>query len=730
MATGLDFDPENFERQSFELVRRGFEPLSVQRELQRAASVVRDLQRQVAALDEQLNELQRADAEPLEARRVAEALGAEATQVLDAAHAAALERAERAEREAEAVRAEAIAAADAIRAEANADRDQILADAARDAEAVAEEGRQRGRDMVNEAQIVRERMLGDLARKRQTGRAQVEQLRAGRDRLLESLSIAQSSLDTAMKDLVDSVPEARSAAERAGMRIANEPTPTVDVMEAEIESARLVGHPLVDGVPEPGVADEPEGDDPAFITAEMEALTHIDAALEAEAEEEAEAEAGAGASDVAAEPDTDVESTDVEAGDEPGDMSDVDTADEPGDAHADSAQDEAEVFDQDDAATAASTEEPVADEPDDPHEPERVDDSADGEAAEEGPDVDDDGAELFEPADDAVDDGADLFDDTADPPVDEASAADEPVVGDPDDDESVVDEAVPAADESSDGFAPADDIFARLRERQAADDGDDDVAGDEAEDPADDDTMFDDTAASDGADDEAALIDLTGDDAAEEQTGADAEAAGDGVVDPDAELIERAVSSAVRAVKKVLVEEQGTLLDGIRRSGGDAVAVVVADDDAHAEPYESAAEPALVELAEALGGTPDAATLEVGFEQIRAVALEPVRQRLLEVAETSDDADELSDTVRGLYRESRSRRLPSAVAAAASAVRGAVAISVASGEVRWQVDPEGPCGPDCADNALAGPVSAGSPFPTGALHPPTEPNCTCRLVAI
>ena len=116
--------------------------------------------------------------------------------------------AERAEREAEAIRAEALAAADTTRAEAIAAREETLATAERDAEEVAEEGRQRGRDMVNEAQAVRERMLSDLARKRQTGRAQVEQLRAGRDRLLESLTIAQQSLDAAMKDLVDSVPEA------------------------------------------------------------------------------------------------------------------------------------------------------------------------------------------------------------------------------------------------------------------------------------------------------------------------------------------------------------------------------------------------------------------------------------------------------------------------------------------------------------------------------------------
>ena len=65
------------------------------------------------------------------------------------------------------------------------------------------------------------------------------------------------------------------------MRIANEPTPTVETMEAEIEAARLVGHPLVDGIAAPGSAgdldDEP---DPAFVTAEMEALTHVDKALE------------------------------------------------------------------------------------------------------------------------------------------------------------------------------------------------------------------------------------------------------------------------------------------------------------------------------------------------------------------------------------------------------------------------------------------------------------------
>jgi len=648
MASGLDFDPERFERQSFELVRRGFEPSAVQRELQRAAAAVRELQRQVESLGGQLRAAQSSDTEPLEARRVAEALGAEATKVLDAAHAAAVERAERAEREAEAVREEAIAAADAIRAEAEAERERILEEAAGEAEAVAEDGRLRGREMVNEAQVVRERMLGDLARKRQTGRAQVEQLRAGRDRLLESLSIAQASLDTAMKDLVESVPEARAAAERAGIRISNEPTPSAEVMEAEIESARLVGHPLIEGIPEPGVADEPASPDPTFITAEMEALTHVDAALEAESrgvfdQDEADADADAEAE---AEDEDEAESDEAEA--------DAESESDEADAEAESESDEA------DAET----------------------DVADLEAVEDVETVDEDDVES--PAGSGED-----VDDEADPP--EPTDADAKVA------------------------TPADDIFARLRENQASDDEND--PGPDEVPPAEPENTAEPANEPDGVSD---ITDEAGPSDDDESP----------VVDPDAEVVQRTVSTALRAVKKVLVEEQGILLDGIRQHGAGAISSVVEDEDAHADPYESAAEPALVALAEALGGTGDSAILDVGCAQLRAVALLPVRRRLLEACEASDDADELTDIVRGLYRETRARRLPSAVAAAVTAVRGAVALATASGQVRWQIDPAGPCGADCADNALAGAIEAGSPFPTGALHPPTDSSCTCWLVAI
>ena len=521
MTDGASLDPSELDQASFELVRRGFDPLPVQRTLQHAAAVIRELRRERDVLAARVAEGEAVLSEPLEAHRVAEALGAEATQVLEAAHAAAAERAERAEREAEAIRAEALAAADTTRAEAIAAREETLAAAERDAEEVAEDGRQRGRDMVNEAQAVRERMLSDLARKRQTGRAQVEQLRAGRDRLLESLTIAQQSLDAAVKDLVDSVPEARAEAERAGLRIANELTPTVETMEAEIEAARLVGHPLVDGIAAPGSAgdldDEP---DPAFVTAEMEALTHVAEALEPSTEAESAAGEGADADD----------------------------------------------------------DERVDDEHDDPS----------------GPDA---------------------------PPPAEATESES---------------SETEADEPESTGDAVDDLFARLR-------------GDRNDDP-------------EAESEEAPQPD------AESESEPEAEKEVFASTDPNQALRARAESVATRALKKVLVEEQSTLLDGVRRSGSDAIAVVVADADAHAAPYESAIDAAFDEIIEAVGG--DASTRQAGYAQLRSVALDPVRSRLLEVAEHTDDADALSDTVRGLYRESRSRRLPMAAAAAVSAMIG------------------------------------------------------------
>jgi hypothetical protein len=50
------------------------------------------------------------------------------------------------------------------------------------------------------------------------------------------------------------------------------------------------------------------------------------------------------------------------------------------------------------------------------------------------------------------------------------------------------------------------------------------------------------------------------------------------------------------------------------------------------------------------------------------------------------------------------------------------------GALRWVVDPELGCSPDCSDNALAGATPKGEPFPTGQPHPPAHAGCRCLVL--
>ncbi len=276
MDADAPLDPARLENLALPTARRGLEPAAVREALGAAAAEIRRLRALVGDLETQLAPLRELTAGELEARRVAAALGAEAAQVLESAHRAAAERTDRAEREAEGVLAEARAEADRVRGEADAEADAIVGD-----------GRRLGRELVTEAQAVRERLFGDLARRRHSARIQLEQLRAGRDRLLEALVVAQEALDRSVAELVAAVPDAQALAERAGLRVASEPEPTADTIEAEIESARLVGHPLVEGieVPDSGPYQLDLPPEPAPELAPEETPERADAAPERDQEQ-------------------------------------------------------------------------------------------------------------------------------------------------------------------------------------------------------------------------------------------------------------------------------------------------------------------------------------------------------------------------------------------------------------------------------------------------------------
>ena len=203
----------------FRVVRRGYEPRLVERHLQDASRYIRHLISTVEDLSQRVEELEVTPPEELEAQQLTAALGDETARVLEAARTAAAERVERAEVE----------------------RRSILAEASDAATEIIQEGRAQGRQAVNEAREVREKILSDLARKRRKHRTEVKQVRVVRDHMLESLAACQQRLDNLLVAMIEAMPQALVAAERAGLRIASEPENTASQIEAEIEAARLAG---------------------------------------------------------------------------------------------------------------------------------------------------------------------------------------------------------------------------------------------------------------------------------------------------------------------------------------------------------------------------------------------------------------------------------------------------------------------------------------------------------
>ncbi|MDD9372310.1 MAG: hypothetical protein PV358_19470, partial [Acidimicrobiales bacterium] len=173
-----------------------------------------------------------------------------------------------------------------------AERERMLAEGERaraEAEAAAEQirasAREQGRHLVGEAQMVRERMLGDLSRRRHVAREQLERLNGARERLLAAYAVVKRTVDEATTELTVALPEARAASEQAMRRVSDEPAESVEVIEAELSVARMGG---LDAAAAAQVSDE-ELDEMLRELAEEEAARAAAAAAEAEAQADVEA---------------------------------------------------------------------------------------------------------------------------------------------------------------------------------------------------------------------------------------------------------------------------------------------------------------------------------------------------------------------------------------------------------------------------------------------------------
>jgi len=116
--------------------------------------------------------------------------------------------------------AEAEAVAEEVRRRVEAEAEALLDAARAEAAAEREAVREQAKAMVVEAQAARERILADLSRRRRIAHVQVEQLRAGRDRLLEAYRLVRSTLEEVTDELQRAEHEARAAAEATARRLA------------------------------------------------------------------------------------------------------------------------------------------------------------------------------------------------------------------------------------------------------------------------------------------------------------------------------------------------------------------------------------------------------------------------------------------------------------------------------------------------------------------------------
>lgn len=123
--------------------------------------------------------------------------------------------------------------------------------------------------------------------------------------------------------------------------------------------------------------------------------------------------------------------------------------------------------------------------------------------------------------------------------------------------------------------------------------------------------------------------------------------------------------------------------------------------------------------------------MQVMSKKLADAIVLPLRTRIQKCAEKSaGDASEMSSLIRTVYREWKMQQIDKLVSDIARLAysRGAYLVLDAGTKVCWMVDPNGPACSDAEDNSLAGAIALGENFPTGHEHPVVHSGCRCLVV--
>jgi DivIVA domain-containing protein len=274
---------------AFSTGRRGFDQNEVRDFLRMVSAELLQMQERARFLERELQDAQSntdLSSARMDDETLTRMLGEETARVLNAARESSHEIREKAEQAAAQMLMEAGDEATRLREEAEIEASRRRADAANDAEAELSMAKQQGREMVNEARAYRERVLSELARRRELAREQIEQLVHGRDRLMQAFERARLVAVDVVAEMQplgepDEYVNLQPSTGPVPVMVARENmTPTVDVDGAVVEAVTVnetatvgdaASRPIFDG--RAGADDIDDGID---ADAGVEAATEID----------------------------------------------------------------------------------------------------------------------------------------------------------------------------------------------------------------------------------------------------------------------------------------------------------------------------------------------------------------------------------------------------------------------------------------------------------------------
>lgn len=207
-------------------------------------------------------------------------------------------------------------------------------------------------------------------------------------------------------------------------------------------------------------------------------------------------------------------------------------------------------------------------------------------------------------------------------------------------------------------------------------------------------------------------------------------------------LIKPVEDELLRSLKRTLADEQNSVLEALRLAKGRILLdSVLPDSEEQLSTYLLLAESGL-ERAAAFG----AASVDLSYgladfdlgdlaAMIVEATADAVRSKLeRDAADLGEDveAEDILPSVGAVYKEVKGKTLETVVrtAVAAAFSRGVYAAAPSDAVFKWVVDHSGQPSAECDDNALSGPTQKDDEFPTGALYPPVEVGCRCLIVPL